>query len=103
MLSAVGCSDDTVAGSEFKPEKPRPVKLQVVSVGIVQDKTEFKTQIEQDIKKAILSRTIIRPSVQGVREVFSGVGNDRISALLKELGEMGERVPRGSRGWKYAS
>lgn len=75
------------------PEQPKQVE------------TESKTQIELDIRNAIISREVERPSIKGVRERFDGVqiANDKISAILRELGEAGHLEARGRSGWKYAN
>ena len=46
--------------------------------------------------------SIERPCVTCVREYFSGIASDKISAILKALGEEGYLMPRGKNGWEYA-
>ncbi|EEZ85497.1 hypothetical protein VME_45590 [Vibrio harveyi 1DA3] len=55
---------------------------------------------EQQIRAAIIAQAVT-PSVRGVRKQFNGIGNDRISAILKELGEAGILKQNG-KGWMYS-
>lgn len=62
-----------------------------------------KDTLIEDIKKAVIAKEI-KPSCRGVRTKFNGLGNDAISAVLKELATEGVLVPRsdGNMGWEYA-
>lgn len=55
--------------------------------------------IEIAIREAIISQRI-KPSCTGVRGMFTGIGNNRISALLYELGDEGILIRKG-KGWMY--
>ena len=42
------------------------------------------------------------PNIACAREHFSGIASEKISEILKALGEEGYLMPRGENGWKYA-
>ncbi|MDX2320496.1 MAG: hypothetical protein QNK26_07845 [Moritella sp.] len=46
--------------------------------------------------------SIERPNIACAREHFSGIASEKISAILKALGEEGYLIPRGKNGWEYA-
>lgn len=47
-----------------------------------------ENNLREEIRKSILSKKA-KPSVRGVRQYFSGIGNDAISEIIKQLGEEG--------------
>jgi len=61
-----------------------------------------KTDVSEQIRNAVLTRSIERPSVACIRKSFNGIASDKISSILKELGAIGHLEPRGANGWKYA-
>lgn len=62
-----------------------------------------KEDKQQEIKEAVIARAVY-PSIRGVREVFSGISNEKISDVLKELGSAGILAPKSEngKGWVYA-
>lgn len=77
----------------------------------VQTRVEAKTEavipepvnpLIGQIKQAVINREV-KPSVGGIKKKFSGIGSDKMSAILKELNVEGILKPKGEglQGWDY--
>lgn len=85
---------DTTGHDETTPETNIvPSDDKQITIVTTEDK-------EQQIRAAIIAQAVT-PSVRGVRKQFNGIGNDKISAILKELGEAGILKQNG-KGWMYS-
>ncbi|WP_210474008.1 hypothetical protein [Vibrio crassostreae] len=71
---------------------------------LVKDESIEDTQsrLVSDIKEAVRNKEVT-PSCGGVRKKFSGIGNNNISDVLKELSQEGVLKPKPTGvGWDYA-
>lgn len=84
---------------QFRTTQNNPEQYDDLCVG--SELADVKSEVGEQIRCAILNRSIERPSVACVREHFSGIASEKISAILKALGEEGYLKPRGKNGWKY--